>query len=249
MPEPSEMPLIYKCKKCAVVRRSIYLALALVALCSLCGCESDGLPQSGFPLSEESLTTAMERSGISWLISQEETYSGTEAHTSYVLRDPSEKYSSESPTTRMRAAVSSALVEDERLLQLIFDSSPVSTNYGKAPLVFSWEDWKQQLVFAAHLYGGFADENALYQAFSTQEVPTGEKSAAWEAWFPKAYCRVSYRIRGTQIVHTFPNPVELEQAAILNVTIYESEALYHRLQEEAAAKKKEPEDRRADIPD
>ena len=220
-------------------------ALCLLFICSLYGCAKK-LPQPAFPLSEETLMQETEKSGFSWVLSEDETQSYQEGHISYVLRDPSGKLSEEAIDTRLCASVSSAVVDGERELFLIFDSAPVSTDGGKTPLAFAWEDWKAQLLFAARLYGGFADETALYQAFSAQAVPAGAQSFAYEAWFSNAYCRISYRTRDTHSVHTFPEATALAQAGMLRVNLYESEAAFQREQAASEAKRAEWERARTD---
>ncbi|MDO5112604.1 MAG: hypothetical protein Q4E65_09890 [Clostridia bacterium] len=227
------------------MKRLLCTTLLLCMLVSLTGCQR-GKPGPEFPLSEEALMQEVAAAGLSWVLSEEESQSYTEGHTSLVLRDPEAAYTEEYESMRLCASVSSAMVEGERLLFLIFDSYPVSTNGGKTPFPFAWEDWESQLLFAARLYGGFADEAALYQAFAAQSVPADTPYFAYEAWFPHAYCRISYQTRDTRVEHTFPEAVALEQSALLRVNLYPSEALYQKRQAEAEASMAEWERARTD---
>lgn len=227
------------------MKRFLCIALALFLLCALSGC-AKRLPHPPFPLAEETLMREVAASGFSWVLSKDETQSYQEGHIAYVLRDPTEKPSEEAIDTRLWASVSSAVVEGERELFLIFVSAPVSTNHGKTPLVFSWEDWRAQLLLAARLYGGFSTESALYDAFAAQELPADAQSFAYEAFFPNAYCRVSYRTRDTHVVHGFPEATALAQAGMLRVNLYESEAAFQREQAASEAKKAEWERAKTD---
>lgn len=228
-----------------MVKRLVCALLALFLLCAPFGCTSK-LPKPPFPLAEETLMQEVEAAGFSWVLSKDETQSYQEGHIAYVLRDPTEKPAEEAIDTRLWASVSSALVDGEHELFLIFDSAPVSTDGGKTPLVFSWEDWKAQLFLAARLYGGFASESALYDALAAQTVSPDAQSFAYEATFPHAYCRVSYRTRDTHSLHMFPEATALAQAGMLRVNLYESEAAFQKEQAAAEAKKAEWERAKTD---
>ena len=89
----------------------------------------------------------------------------------------------------------------------------------------SWEDWKQQIVFATLLYGGFEDEEQVYQAFADKELPYGENVfQGWDAQLPEGYCTVTYRT-----ISESSNPKQ-KRHALMGVNIYESQELYQRLQ-------------------
>lgn len=229
-----------------VLKRLLSLALIIFLICTLTGCRENALPEPELPLSEEALTRAVGESGFSWVLSKEETQSYAEGHIAYVLRDPTARYSEESETTRLCASVSSAELDGERFLSLIFDSAPVSTDNGKKQLPFAWEDWKPQLELAARLYGGFRDTEALYRAFAEQAVTEDTQFFSYQAWFPNAYCRISYSVRDTRLVHSAPETTVLEKAAMMRVNIYGSEALYQKQQAEAEANKAEWERARTD---
>ena len=93
----------------------------------------------------------------------------------HIVRSPMITYSdtisieeaSVDPSTRLLiAGITSATIEGERVLITVFDQIDVADQ-------MSWEDWKQQIVFATLLYGGFEDEEQVYQAFADKELPYG----------------------------------------------------------------------------
>ena len=118
------------------------------------------------------------------------------------------------------ASVSSVQLTDGRLLYTTFVQHRDSDQ-------FQWADWKQQIVFAAMLYGGFADEEAVYQALSEQGDPA-DGEYRWEAELPEGCCRVSYGAKDNKTydedgfeVHTY--------TATLRVDVFETRALYESL--------------------
>ena len=118
------------------------------------------------------------------------------------------------------ASVSSVQLTDGRLLYTTFVQHRDSDQ-------FQWADWKQQIVSAAMLYGGFADEEAVYQALSEQGDPA-DGEYRWEAALPEGCCRVSYGAKDNKTydadgfeVHTY--------TATLRVDVFETRALYESL--------------------
>lgn len=195
------------------MKRSICTFLAVVLLCSLLGCQKNGLPQPDFPLEEDVITNALEQTGLPGVISESETFSSIEGHISYTLRDPTETYG-DTENKVVTAGISSAITEGERFLSMIFLSDPDEPT----TLPFEWEDWKQQIIFTTLLFGSFEDEEDVYRAFSNKETPEGEERFEWDAQLRGGYCRVSYNF----------NTI-LEQPYTVRVTIYESKSLYEKL--------------------
>lgn len=145
----------------------------------------------------------------------------------HIVRSPMITYSdtisieeaSVDPSTRLLiAGITSATIEGERVLITVFDQIDVADQ-------MSWEDWKQQIVFATLLYGGFEDEEQVYQAFADKELPYGENVfQGWDAQLPEGYCTVTYRT-----ISESSNPKQ-KRHALMGVNIYESQELYQRLQ-------------------
>jgi len=195
-------------------------------LCFVSIYKKDVLPQPTFPLDAEVIIVALEKSGLPGILSESETNSSVEGHRTHIVRSPTITYSDiistkeayANPSTRLLiACISSATIEGERVLLTIFDQIDV-------PDQMTWEDWKQQIVFATLLYGGFEDEEQVYQAFAVKELPYGENLFRGDAQLPGGYCTVTYRysyetIKPTQKRHAF-----------MGVNIYESQTLYQRLQ-------------------
>lgn len=227
------------------MRRLISVLLALSLMCPLSGCRKGGLPQPDFPLEEAVVTAALEQTGLPGEISESDTFSNTEGYTSYMLRDQKDQKEKRMFT----AVVSSALTEGERFLQIHFRSPSVSE-----PPPFAWEDWKQQLVFAALLFGGFSDEEEIYREFFAQEVPEGETPLTadgmrldvyttdireWDAQLPAGYCKVRYYQSSTNVESSSRGRRILEQSPNMIIAIYESKAHYERLEQEIAERREE----------
>ncbi len=227
------------------MKRLICMVLVVVLLGSLAGCQKSGLPQPDFPLEKDVIIAALEQTGLPGVISESETTSSIEGHIAYVLRDPTRTYG-DSENKLLTAGISSALTKGERFLSVSFRSAPGDP----VTIPFAWEDWKQQFVFTALLFGGFADEEAVYQAFSKQEVPEDKETFEWEAQLPGGeYCTARYRLQYSQIIHTFPEPIMEKPYYIVWITVYESKSLYQRLQQEMMEKKKAFDSRPAPTPD
>lgn len=200
-------------------------------LCFVSVCKKDVLPQPTFPLDEEVITVALKKSGLPGILSESETTFSGEGRRIHIVRSPTITYSDTirteeadaNPSTRLlMAGISSVTMEGQRVLTIIFDQIDVSDQ-------MTWEDWKHQIVFATLLYGGFEDEEQVYRAFAGKELPNGENSVRrWDAQFPGGYCTVTYRTSDAT-----SNPKQKRHAS-MGVNIYESQALYQRLQKPAA---------------
>lgn len=204
------------------MKRSISLLLILCILAALlAGCKKEKQFQTTFPLDEETVTAALEKAGLPGVISESETASASKDHISYAIRSTEETYDG-TDNPRLLASISSANLEGGRMLAIIFDQK-VEANQ------MVWEDWKQQLLFAAALYGGFGNEEALYQAFSGKELPEGQTAFTWDVQLPEGYCKVSYSYRSNTTYDEAGFAVE-NQSAALQVNVYESQELYQKLQ-------------------
>ena len=183
------------------------------------------------------ITATLEKTGLPGIISESETASYRVGHISYVVRSPTETYDGTNNRVFL-AGITSANFEGERMLATIFDQSIDSEQ-------IVWEDWKQQIVFATLLYGGFENEEEVYQAFLEKEVPEGKDFFGKAVEFPAGYSRVSYRgdvqlPEGYCMVsYTFSShrtydedgfPIK-KQSASITVNIYESYELYQKIQQ------------------
>ena len=170
------------------MKRLIYVFLAvcvLGVLFSLTGPKKDERFQTTFPLEEEVITATLEKVGLPGVISESETDSYRKGHIQYVVRSPTETYDG-TDNSAFFAYISSAKDKGERVLYTIFDQSVDSEQ-------IVWEDWKQQIVFATLLYGGFENEEEVYQAFLEKEVPEGKEFFGKAVELPGGYSRMSYR--------------------------------------------------------
>lgn len=225
-------------------KNAMYLlgaVLALLLLTTGCGQTAaeppkDGLPQPEFPLEEVAVLAAAEDLGMTWEVDEEETLGDGETRASYLLRDPE--------TGVNTAAVSSSMAEGKRFLQVIFWTPDLES----AP-AFAWEDWKTQLTLTARLFGGFAGEEALYQALTEQTIPDGKtapefeaeylvaEEMKWDAVLPGGYAQVRYQVRDTRVEKVFPEMRVLEQKSQMTLLVYESEEQYQEMREAAQAQK------------
>lgn len=218
------------------MKRLIYVFLAvcvLGVLFSLTGSKKDERFQTTFPLEEEVVTATLEKVGLPGIISESETESYRRGHIQYVVRSPTETY--DGTNNRLFFAyISSANYEGERVLYTIFDESVDSEQ-------IVWEDWKQQIVFATLLYGGFENEEEVYQAFLEKEVPKdffgkavelpggySRVSYRGDVQLSEGYCRVSYTFSSHRTYDEDGFPIK-KQSASLRVDIYESYELYQKL--------------------
>ena len=202
-------------------RQNWFLVLlsALAIFCILTGCQKSREFQTVFPLDAATVNETLTKAGLPGSVREDETYSQQEGHVSYTIRRAPE--SPDEPEDGVFvASVSSVQLADGRLLYTTFVQHRDSDQ-------FQWADWKQQIVSATMLYGGFADGEALYQAFAEQGVPEDGESR-WEADLPEGYCRVSYGAKDNKTydedgfeVHTY--------TATLRVDMFETRALYESL--------------------
>ena len=166
-------------------RRNLLIVFlsALAIFCILTGCQKSREFQTVFPLDAATVNETLTKAGLPGSVREDETYSQQEGHVSYTIRRAPE-HPDEPEDGVFVASVSSVQLTDGRLLYTTFVQHRDSDQ-------FQWADWKQQIVFAAMLYGGFADEEAVYQALSEQGDPA-DGEYRWEAELPEGCCRVSY---------------------------------------------------------
>lgn len=214
------------------MKRLIFLFLAAGMLRMPCfgsAPSRDILPRPAFPLEDEVIIAALEKSGLPGRLSETETVSSGKGQRTHTVRSltvtysdmVSEEEADADPGTRLlTACIRSVLTEGERALITIFDQIDISGQ-------MEWEDWKQQLTFAALLYGGFESEEQVYRSFAGRELPAGENFCRWDAHLPAGYCIVTW--------HFFDESSNPKQKshALMSVNIYESQPLYHRLQKTA----------------
>lgn len=222
----------------------------LGTLCSLTGSKKDERFQTTFPLEKEVITAMLKKTGLPGTISESETGSYRAGHIHYVVRSPTETYNGTN-NSEFFAYISSSNYEGERMLFTLFDQSVDSEQ-------IVWEDWKQQIVFATLLYGGFENEEEVYQAFLEKEVPKdffgkavelpagySRVSYRGDVQLPEGYCMVSYTFSSHRTYNEDDFPIK-KQSASLRVNIYESYELYQKLQQEAMERREILERARAE---
>lgn len=217
------------------MKRLTYILLAvglLGVLCFITICKRDVLPQPVFPLEEEAVIAALEKTGLPGKISESETTSG-ERRIQYVVRSQTETYSDSicpeeayaNPYSRVLiASIFSGIIEDERMLSIMFDQKDI-------PEQFAWENWKQQIVLATLLYGGFKNEDEIYQTILEKAPPAGEDSFEWSAQLSGGYCWVHYNSRKSHTNYGEYEIRKLRHSGTMIVKIFESKALFQKYQE------------------
>lgn len=184
------------------------------------GCQKDERFQTAFPLEADEVTRLLVQVGLPGEISEKETESRKSGSISYVIRNAAETYG-DSGNSKLVANVVSLARRDGRALSTIF----VQSVAGEPVL---WADWERQIKFATLLYGGFEDEEALYNACIEAELPTDTKSFRWETERSEGYCRVHYEPRRNKTYDERGYEV-VTYSAILRVDIYESLDLYEKI--------------------
>lgn len=214
------------------MKRLICTFTAFVVVCSLAGCQKSGLPQPDFPLTEDAILSAQSQTGLPGIIS--DTFSSVEGHTAYTLYHPTKTYG-RADSRVITAAISSALTDGGRFLSVELDSLTVTEKPE-----FKWEDWKQQFEFATLLYGGFADAEEVFRAFSAKDangakvrpkgnLSPGPETYKWAAQLPNAFCTVSYTLYNTSKLDYKSGAVVNSWRCRLNISFYESIELQRKI--------------------
>lgn len=199
----------------------IAIALSFLGILAfMSGCQKNQRFQTTFPLEAGDVTRLLEYVGLPGEISEDETESRQAGRISYVIRDNTETYG-DGGNSKMVANVVSLAHRDGRALSTIFNQSAVGDS-------IVWSDWQRQIKFAALLYGGFADEEALYKACIEADLPADTKSFRWEAELPEGYCCVSFNPRRNRTNDERGYEVET-YSVILRVEIYESREFYEQM--------------------
>ena len=138
----------------------------LVPALLLSACQKrEVLPKSEFPLSEETITAAVTAQGLDWTVNWNEQERQTDIKTVYGLLQP------ESGQEFNTVFITSAQTEElGRYLDTVLMISHTQLQW---PLEepHSWEEWKDLLMLSARLYGGFEDEEEIFQACAKEELP------------------------------------------------------------------------------
>ncbi|MDR1706191.1 MAG: hypothetical protein LBS19_16125 [Clostridiales bacterium] len=205
------------------MKRLTCVLLTVISLCFLSGCITDVAPRSNFPLNEAAIIAALEETGLPGSILEEETHYGDLGNISYVIRNPEAAFPvtvyPESARTDLEdklviAAVNSAVFEGEQFLSVIY----VRRN---APDTFAWEDWKQHIVFATLLNGGYEDEEDIYRAFLDKERPDDNSSFTVDAQLTGRYC----------VTNCNPPSDSHSIDTSMVVSIFESQEAYQNIQD------------------
>lgn len=211
------------------MERIKYLTLSICVFCAICVFyephDASDRFQTDFPLTAEVVTDALARSGLAGEISESESEPQAGYSSSFVIRDKA-KATEAAKNGRFVATITSAERESGRVLYIVFDQEIESEQ-------IDWDAWKPQLIFAALLYGGFEDEEALYRALLGNELPEGQTQVSWSSSLPEGYCIAAYMPRTNTTYDENNIPVK-RYAAHLQVNLYESHATYQAVVAEIA---------------
>lgn len=174
-------------------RRMFPLLLILAAL--LCACGQKALEIPDYPLTAETVETAVEAAGLPFTV--EPVAPGA------LLREDQTGYGlyleGGTPADIVASLTSIAPSEkpEDRYLNLSFP-----TGYFSSALPEPWqeESWKTAAELAAGLYGGFSDARALYDAWAenataAEEQPAGEGTRyTWSGQAEDVVCQVTWTV-------------------------------------------------------
>lgn len=140
--------------------------LVIIIAGILCSCRKQNLPVPVYPLDASTIEEALHKTNLLWTIAKEESW--VENHTVYTMHDTD---------GRMTAVISSAEKNEKRLLIMVF--MPSQYDLYHVTISVPDEDWEKVIKFGTILYGGFENENSVYNNFvnnydsksSTVEVP------------------------------------------------------------------------------
>lgn len=218
------------------MKKNIFLTVITVAILALTGCKDnrtcpnipgnppqDSMQEPAFPLEKDTITEALNELHLPWIISEdesEESFTANNAlYSKYVLRDPEKKDREDEFYSVLFAGITSGIVDDNRYLSIILDAK----SHALHDKPFVWEDWKQEIVLATMLYGGFEDREEVFHALSSLEIPEGHDMQKWGVSLSNGYCG----IQKSQVSNS-PTP----GAYVLWINFYESEELYQKTEKE-----------------
>lgn len=191
------------------------VVLALVLLLPACQ-KQEVLPRPEFPLSEETITAAVTAQGLDWTVNWNEQERQTDIKTVYGLLQP------ESGQEFNTVFITSAQTEElGRYLDTVLMISHTQLQW---PLEepHSWEEWKDLLMLSARLYGGFEDEEEIFQACAKEELPL-DKTTLWAGTLTGGYCQV----RASTPIQDWSPFAGGGLMYSIHVELFESEDAYH----------------------
>lgn len=161
------------------MKKALVLIFASVML-MCCGCakeEKELMTGYDFPATKEAVEEVIEESGLDWEIAVEEDWGNGQYV--FTLNDESRKQAS---------FVMTGALEDRKLIDvsLMDGANPETTNAVEA------EDWEKAFAFASRLFGGFEDENELYNSFLEDFEDSGE-SVTWQKEINGLFCTVKVK--------------------------------------------------------
>lgn len=157
----------------------ILLPISLTTSCQ----KREVLPQPNFPLSEEDITAAVEAQELNWILDQDHPNEATSASTVYGLIRPE--------VTTDFSTVFVTSVQSDKIGRYLSTILMISRKQLQWPLdePHSWDEWKELFQLSAQLYGGFEDDEAIYRACMSKELPM-EETLLWDGALIGGYCRV-----------------------------------------------------------
>ena len=202
------------------MKRIASIIVLITILVFTCGCQNDDKFTSSFPLDKNEVTRILGQVGLQGEVSDDETESSKDGRVSYVIRDNAETCS-DSENGKFVANVVSLAHKDGRALATVFDQSVAGEK-------INWSDWEQQIKFATLLYGGFGNEEVLYNACLEEDLPAGSEAFSFDIELADGYCIVSYQPRTNKTYDD--NAFEVvNYSATLRVNIYETKELYEKI--------------------
>lgn len=197
------------------MRKHVLWLLLLGITLVLTGCKTaeEKPPEPQFPLGESAIQEVLDELSLPWVIIEEDTRNifGNYEASQYSLRDPEKKLNDTSESTILYAGILSGTARGERELNVTL----IAGSFGLAEKPFAWKDWKQEIIMATMLYGGFEHREEVYNALSRLDVPEDDSGFEEGVSFSNGYCVVT---KGKS------RPVSGDY--VMWIHFYASEALY-----------------------
>ena len=193
-------------------RFGVALAMLLTTAVWIAGC-SHAAARPEFPLTEETVTAALEKAGLDWTVTEiDDIPAGTTPRSAISLRR------GEIETDQNSAFITSFVSEDfGRTLQILLRKPGGS---GATAVIPDWDDMERMFELSLLLYGGFDDCSELYKAAAVTELPLAE-TTLFHGALSGGYCHVT----STPSLASYSEAPS--QGCVLQLLLFESEAAFN----------------------
>ena len=143
----------------------------------LFGCQKECLPSPDYPLTTEAISSVLAECNMNHTIVENEPISGTSGQgQSFALYENPDD-------TIAYAGISNATINEEKTLGCTFINLNMNSDITE-------DECKQAIIFATRLFGGFKNENQVYNKFRKNFNP--ENGLTWESEINDIYCKIKF---------------------------------------------------------